>query len=741
MATGRVPPPTPGQTALYVGDLNPDITEAMIFEELKEAGPIVSIRVCRDSVTRRSLGYAYVNFQSSQDAERCLETLNFTTFKGRPCRIMWSQRNPALRKSNRANIFIKSLHPAIDHKALFDTFSAFGAVISCKVVLKPNGESAGYGFVHFDTEEAATLAVTKVNGMLLNGKQVFVGYFERRANRLELHKTKFTNIYVKNLRTEVDKGRLDLVFGKYGAIRSSVVATKDDGTSKGFGFVNYEEHEAALKAIDELHDTTDEQNDAISVAGKTLYVARHQRMSERQHLREQWAKERQQRLAKYVNLYIKNLDDTIDDAKLREYFEPFGTIISAKVMRDEGGASRGFGFVSFRDAEAANKATSEMNGKIGVSSKPLFVGPAQKKEERRLQLEMQFAQRTRTGLYQFPAMQPPMPAAASSQYFAPGFTVPTGVTPGGFAMGQAQASFLQQMGQRSGGPRWTADPQPGRGAPLPPQQQPQQGGPRGRMPGAQGQGQFGGYSTRPGGYPSGPPHHGATPYIPQQARYAGRPATAQQPPSAAASPAVEDVPLTAAALAAMAPDQQKNALGGAPLQRHPPRQPRPGGQDHGGCSWRWTPRRSSDCCSSPGCCARRSPRPSRCSRSTPTSCRRPRAQQGTEKPSFVVVACCPLPTPSVDMGPPGAVVVALFLFPSRPSLPSWIFSSMCFSKETKPPRTPLDRVGLFKCLRGRYWSEGRWFPMVFCPSLLRRPSPRQAGGEPPVRPPRPRPDN
>jgi len=47
---------------------------------------------------------------------------------------MWSQRNPALRKSNRANIFIKSLHPAIDHKALFDTFSAFGAVISCKVV-------------------------------------------------------------------------------------------------------------------------------------------------------------------------------------------------------------------------------------------------------------------------------------------------------------------------------------------------------------------------------------------------------------------------------------------------------------------------------------------------------------------------------------------------------------------------------------------------------------------------------
>lgn len=69
--------------SLYVGDLHPDVTEAMLYEKFSPAGPILSIRVCRDMITRRSLGYAYVNFQQPADGERQAE--GGGPAGGRPC--------------------------------------------------------------------------------------------------------------------------------------------------------------------------------------------------------------------------------------------------------------------------------------------------------------------------------------------------------------------------------------------------------------------------------------------------------------------------------------------------------------------------------------------------------------------------------------------------------------------------------------------------------------------------------
>jgi polyadenylate-binding protein len=374
--------------SLYVGDLHPDVTEAMLYEKFSSAGPILSIRVYRDVITRRSLGYASVNFEQPADAERALDTMNFDVIKGKPVRIMWSQRDPSLRRSGVGNVFIKNLNKTIDNKALYDTFSAFGNILSCKVVSDENG-SKGHGFVHFETEEAAERAIEKMNGMLLNDRKVFVGRFKSQKEReaeLGTGTKEFTNVYIKNFGDRMDDETLNGLFGRFGQILSVKVMTDEGGKSKGFGFVSFERHEDAQKAVDEMNGK--------ELNGKHIYVGRAQKKDDRHtELKHKFEQVTQDKSIRYqgINLYVKNLDDGIDDERLQKEFSPFGTITSTKVMT-EGGRSKGFGFVCFSSPEEATKAVSEMNGRI-VATKPLYVALAQRKEERQAHLTNQYIQR------------------------------------------------------------------------------------------------------------------------------------------------------------------------------------------------------------------------------------------------------------------------------------------------------------------------------------------------------------
>merc|ERR1719330_1014029 len=551
--------------SLYVGDLAKDVTEAMLFEKFSSAGPVLSIRVCRDMISRMSLGYAYVNFQQPADAERALDTMNFDVLKGKPIRIMWSQRDPSLRRSGVGNVFIKNLDKTIDNKAMYDTFSAFGNILSCKVAQDmSNGESKGYGFVHFETEEAALSAINKVNGMLLNGKKVFVGRFVPRKDReMELGEKarRFTNVFVKNICEEYDEDQLTVMFSKYGKISSVKVMKSEEGKSKGFGFVSFEDPEEAGKACDELNGT--------DIEGKTVYVGRAQKKAERQaELKKKFEAIKMERMNRFqgVNLYVKNLDDTIDDERLRQEFAPFGTITSARVMCEEG-RSKGFGFVCFSSPEEATKAVTEMNGRI-IVAKPLYVALAQRKEDRKAHLASQYIQRMagmrmqqmggmgfpQQGGYFMPTMPQPQ------RFFTPAQIRAQPRWPAQQTRGPvpAQPQFAMQAGMPRGGrpsaPRGVGGPQ------VPRPQMGQQMMPMARpgmppMP------------TMPAASVPRPQHQQSFKYTPTVRNPPQQMMPGQVIPPGAAPPPQQAVviqgqePLTASMLAAAPPQEQKQMLG------------------------------------------------------------------------------------------------------------------------------------------------------------------------------------
>merc|ERR1712076_201280 len=227
---------------------------------------------------------------------------------------------------------------------------------------------------------------------------------------------------------------------------------------------SFESPEEAMTACDELNGQ--------DLDGKTVFVGRAQKKAERQaELKKKFEALKMERLNRYqgVNLYVKNLDDTVDDDRLRKEFQPFGTITSAKVMNEDG-RSKGFGFVCFSSPEEATKAVTEMNGRI-IVAKPLYVALAQRKEDRKAQLTAQYMQRVsgmrmqQMGQMGFPQQTGyflPAPMPQPQRFFGQPqrfFGQPQGMP------GAADARWAQQPRMAAGQPGLLQQPVRGRGAP------------------------------------------------------------------------------------------------------------------------------------------------------------------------------------------------------------------------------------------------------------------------------------
>jgi len=113
-----------------------------------------------------------------------------------------------------------------------------------------NGQSKGFGFVHFETQEAADNAISKVNGMLLADKKVYVGRFMSRNQRADFGgPRKFTNIFIKNFGDQLEEEKLRELFSQYGKILSFKIEKDENDHPKGFGFCSFENPEEAEQVI------------------------------------------------------------------------------------------------------------------------------------------------------------------------------------------------------------------------------------------------------------------------------------------------------------------------------------------------------------------------------------------------------------------------------------------------------------------------------------------------------------
>eukprot|EP00917_Polyrhabdina_sp_WS-2016_P004829 GHVP01011134.1.p1 GENE.GHVP01011134.1~~GHVP01011134.1.p1 ORF type:complete len:592 (+),score=130.18 GHVP01011134.1:2350-4125(+) len=374
---------------IYVGNLSKEVTEKELYELFEEMGKVLSLKLIVDPSSERKTGHAYITYTNEADAEGAIHKLQYFNLKGRECRVMWSQRDPTKRLSHEGNVFLKGLSDDITTKDLNDTLEVFGEIHSASVAFDEKGKSKGYGFVHFTTKSAAETAVKSLNGNYINNTQIYAAlhiprYIRRRF--LDEMRERYTNLYVKGFDESWTDEKLLEVFSPFGEIQNAQIQRTTDGKSLCFGFVNYKEHASTKEALETLNGTEPHN----------LFVTRAMTKIERaEHLRQQYNRIKQEMIDKYEgqNLYVKNIDLGMTDEEFKALFEKYGETTSTRIMKTDVGMSRGFGFVCYTSAVSAENAIKAENGRV-ISKKPLYVGYAEKKEDRHRKLADEYRRRS-----------------------------------------------------------------------------------------------------------------------------------------------------------------------------------------------------------------------------------------------------------------------------------------------------------------------------------------------------------
>ena len=172
---------------------------------------------------------------------------------------------------------------------------------------------------------------------------------------------KFTNVYINNIDPCISSVDLKEICERYGGRVVSAIVIKERGVSLGYGFCNFASHEEAVHAVEEMNN--------LFIMGKRLAVSRAASKADRaKFLRSVHSPSG--RPGENANVYVKNLDYSIDEEALRAHFRPFGPIINVRIMRDDIGNSKGYGFVSYAQHADAAKAVRALDrrciGKLAI---------------------------------------------------------------------------------------------------------------------------------------------------------------------------------------------------------------------------------------------------------------------------------------------------------------------------------------------------------------------------------------
>ena len=250
---------------LYVGNLDPGVTEDLILALFSQIGSCKGCKIIREPGNDP---YCFVEFAEHQAAAAALLAMNKRMCMGREMKVNWATspgNQPKQDTSKHFHIFVGDLSPDIETHQLRDAFAPFGQISDCKIIRDPQTlKSKGYGFVSFVKKEDAENAIAGMNGQWIGSRAIRTNWASRKPPAPNNKETKPLNyeevfnqssptnctVYCGGIVSGLTEEIMTKTFNPYGVIQE-IRVFKD----KGYAFVRFATKEAATQAIVSVHGT------------------------------------------------------------------------------------------------------------------------------------------------------------------------------------------------------------------------------------------------------------------------------------------------------------------------------------------------------------------------------------------------------------------------------------------------------------------------------------------------------
>ncbi|KAL0743442.1 hypothetical protein Bca4012_084955 [Brassica carinata] len=305
---------------ILVGRLPKDTGISDIIDFFKDVGQVVRVQLIAKPWLRTSTRSAFVKFASSNEAEKAAQKLDNLQIFGQ---IFDPYRLPV---------------PNIDY------FSYVGEVVRVRLIVNPEGKHVGYGFVEFDSADAAHKALELMNGEYLLDHMLFLDVAKLPPYRLRHNVDFYKDV------------------GQFVHVR---LVTNCEGEQMGYGYIEFASAKEAEKALKRkyMHGQKLFRYPAEKFANLPRPMYEDQLGRENRLIDEEMEEgfDETHHFAKEValrkkTLFVYNLSPNVTAHNISTYYKNVGEVCRVRFVVNREGEHVGCGFVEFASAVEVKEA-------------------------------------------------------------------------------------------------------------------------------------------------------------------------------------------------------------------------------------------------------------------------------------------------------------------------------------------------------------------------------------------------